>query len=490
MRKHGRYLTLAIALLVVLTAMCITASAGEYGAGCPFCNWYNGTVHGGIYIDVKGHYDNAGATQTEIFENVPDGRRIVRFYPGIWLGSPSPGRVTYWNITINGHADGYNFTEPESLPFCDWDIPPEDGTGEHCTVSCTGYGQCSVTYNASLYIVTGNNTITFWTSEQIDQFALLVVYENESMPEMQYWIKEGHVYLGPDDAPYYVDFAETPNTGPIEPDLISSAEHFTYGCPRPPGKYADEGGCWPCLNGNYIDAPNITYNNEYAKVSYHWTNIPPSYISSPSNRFLYSTLHVTSSRLWVTFLALKYDTTPPSVTNATASPAIIPEDTDNEPQWGENSTLNVTVTDASNIASVTINLSAIGGSANQPMTNIEGSDVWSVTANASNGTAGWNVTTNAYVPYSLQVNATDEHGYSNTNVSLILTVMKNGDANEDGNATDSDAMYIFRWWLHKPGFEQINRAAADVSGDGVVTAYDALYLFKWYLNKPGFEVLK
>jgi len=316
-KKHA---IVAVTMLTMLAALCTTASAGEYGAGCPFSNWYNGTAHGGIYIDVKGHYDNPGATQTEIFENVPDERRIVRLYPGIWLGSPYPGRVTNWTITINGHTDSYSFTEPESLPFCDWDIAPEDGTGEHCTVSCTGCGQCSVTYNASLYIVTGNNTITFWTSEQIDQFALLVVYENESMPKMQYWIKEGHVYLAPDDAPYYVDFAETPNTGPIEPDLLSSAEYFTYGCPRPPGKYADEGGCWPCLNGNNLNAPNITYHNGYGNVSYYWTRIPSGYITSASNRFLYSTLPDPSARLWVSFLALKYGTEDFFDTHAPANP--------------------------------------------------------------------------------------------------------------------------------------------------------------------------
>ena len=297
-KKHA---IVAITMLTVLAALCTTASAGEYGAGCPFSNWYNGTAHGGIYIDVKGHYDNPGATQTEIFENVPDERRIVRLYPGIWLGSPYPGRVTNWTITINGHTDSYSFTEPESLPFCDWDATPEGSTpeGTGCKVSCTGCGQCFVTYNASPYIVTGDNTITLWTSEQIDQFALLAVYEDESMPEMQYWIKEGHEY--PDNAPYFVYFNETVNTGPIDPDNISSVEYYTYAYPHCVG----ESG-WPYLNGNYIDAPNITYNNNYDDVLYYWTNIPPRYITSSSNYFHYPTLG--NDRLMVPILVLKYGT--------------------------------------------------------------------------------------------------------------------------------------------------------------------------------------
>lgn len=302
---------IAIASLVVLAALCTTASAGGYGSGCPFSNWYNGTVHGGIYIDIKGHYDEAGVTQTYTFENVPDGRKIVRLYPGIWLGSPSPGRVTNWSLTINGNLENFNFTEPSSLPFCDWDIPPEDGTGEHCKVSCSGCGVCSLTYNASPYIVTGTNTITYWTSEQIYHVALLVVYENESMPEMQYWIKEGHEK--PDSEPYFVYFNETVNTGPIDPDNISSVEYYTCGYPHCVG---GESG-WPYLNDNYIDACDYVYSYDASgdvyegsspgkefEVLYSWKNIPPGYITSPSNHFRYPTLG--NDRLMVPVLVLKY----------------------------------------------------------------------------------------------------------------------------------------------------------------------------------------
>jgi len=299
-----RRVIIAIAMLTVLAALCTMASAGEYGAGCPFSNWYNGTAHGGIYIDVKGHYDNPGATQTEIFEHVPDGRKIVLFHPSIWLGSPYPGRVTYWNITINGHTDSYSFTEPDSLPFCDWDATPGGSTpeGTGCKVSCTGCGVCFVAYNASPYILTGNNTITFWTSEQITHFSLLVVYENESMPEMQYWIKEGEENPDKESAPYHVNFPETANTGPIDPDSISSVEYFTHGYPHCIGENS-----WPSLNGNGINAPDITYNNGYSDVAYYWTDIPPSYINSTSNQVSYSSLG-DNERLMVTFLALKYGT--------------------------------------------------------------------------------------------------------------------------------------------------------------------------------------
>jgi len=220
-------------------------------------------------------------------------------YPGIWLGSPSPGRVTEWSIGINGHTDYYNFTEPASLPFCDWDCPPEDGTGEHCTVSCTGCGVCSVTYNASADVITGDNTVTFWTSEQIDQFALLAVYENTSMEELQYWVKEGQEY--PDTAPYHVYFNESSSSGPIDTGNISAVEYYTYGYPHCPG----ESG-WPDLNGNYIGVPNISKDNNYADVFYGWTEIPPAYIEAPDNCFLYPTLG--NDRMMVPVLGIHYST--------------------------------------------------------------------------------------------------------------------------------------------------------------------------------------
>ena len=98
--------------------------------------------------------------------------------------------------------------------------------------------------------------------------------------------------------------------------------------------------------------------------------------------------------------------TPPVVTSPTATPSTIPADGTTE------SLLSVTVTDDSEIHSVTIDLHAIGGSATTVMTDM-GDNVYSVTTTAAPGTEGI---------HSLPVNATDIHGYSNTSVSIQLTV--------------------------------------------------------------------
>ena len=173
------------------------------------------------------------------------------------------------------------------------------------------------------------------------------------------------------------------------------------------------------------------------------------------------------------------------VTNPSATPSLIPDDTDNAPGWGETTQLNVTVTDDSGILNVTINLSQIGGSSVQPMRKIEG-DIWSVTTNASAGTAGWNGT--AYVPYHLQVNATDIHGNSNTSVSIELMVMKNGDVTGDGFVDDGDGIRLMNhdYYPEDPRYGILSDTVADVTGDGIVDDGDGIRLMNhdYYPEDP------
>ena len=98
----------------------------------------------------------------------------------------------------------------------------------------------------------------------------------------------------------------------------------------------------------------------------------------------------------------------PSVSTPQAVPATIdPDDTDV-------TTLSVTVTDNYNsVASVTVDLSAIGKSATTAM-NTAGGDVYSVTTTAAVGTVPGN--------YNLLVTATDTSGNTNTAVSIPLAI--------------------------------------------------------------------
>ena len=167
------------------------------------------------------------------------------------------------------------------------------------------------------------------------------------------------------------------------------------------------------------------------------------------------------------------DTSPPVVADPSAS-QLIPDDIDGVPSWGETATLNVTVTDESDIAGVTIDLSAIGGSPVQPMTHI-GNNVWSVTTNASAGTPPQT--------YELQVCATDIHGYTNMHERVELVVMRNGDVTGDNDVTPDDVALLENYVTYPDQYTISSEFVADVTGDGAVNIADAMMLAN-YVASP------
>ena len=102
--------------------------------------------------------------------------------------------------------------------------------------------------------------------------------------------------------------------------------------------------------------------------------------------------------------------TPPLVTNPSANPPSIAAD------GVQKSQLDVTVTDASGIYSVTVNLSALGGLSAKEMVKIGDTNVYTTNTTAAVETSPGT--------YDLWVNATDNspNRNSNTSVSIRLTV--------------------------------------------------------------------
>ena len=190
----------------------------------------------------------------------------------------------------------------------------------------------------------------------------------------------------------------------------------------------------------------------------------------------------------------KVETLSPIVIKLSADQTTIPEDTDDDPLWGEMATVDVTVD--SNISTVSADLSSMpGGHAMKYLSNAgnySDGTFWCVfnVTNASVGSAIWNATSHTYEPYFIPLNATDTDSNSNTSVNLEIVVMKNGDVSGNGLVTLYDASYVSKWYIGTEGFETIPESVADVSGNGLVTLYDASYISKWYIGTEGFEVLK
>jgi len=297
MKKRYLIIPMVVLAVLALAAFSTPASAGGYCDGCPFDNFYNGTLaHGGIYFECKGWYDDQGVTENETFENVPNGREIVRFYPGIWTGSPTSGSDIHFSITINGNLTNFTYNNTGRSDCSDNQVCNITTSPQGCNISETGCGCDVIRYNdAASNITTDNNTIAFWTNEQIYQFALLTVYENASKPQIQYWVKEGHEY--PDEgSPYYVYFNETANTGKIYLGSLKSAEYWNYGYPHLFGT--------PELNGHDIGGPDVVRDNTYDTIFYGWLNIPADYVTASSNEFKYEGFY--NARLMVAVLVLNY----------------------------------------------------------------------------------------------------------------------------------------------------------------------------------------
>ena len=170
------------------------------------------------------------------------------------------------------------------------------------------------------------------------------------------------------------------------------------------------------------------------------------------------------------------DNEPPVIIDANATLDVILSDNGRPRAPGTNVTvLNATVLDSgSGVANVTINLSSIGGSDDQVMERIAGTDVWTV---ATTATDGINLT------HELVVTATD--GANNTNTSVIgLTVLLRGDVVRDGKLNSADVLYIAKYLVGKESMPSL--LVGDMSpdiGDDSITSADALYLAKYLVGK-------
>ncbi|HUV82033.1 MAG TPA: S8 family serine peptidase [archaeon] len=139
------------------------------------------------------------------------------------------------------------------------------------------------------------------------------------------------------------------------------------------------------------------------------------------------------------------------ITSATANPATI------EANGSDNTTFNVTTTGSGEIASVTLNLSAIGGSTAQAMANNSG--IWQYTTNTT--TLG---------TFYLPVNVTDNVGSSNTSVNITLSTIDTtlptstspSDIEFSANATASFDQWVLTdlhpgyYWILRKGTEIIS----------------------------------
>ncbi len=321
-KKIAPIVIAAMVAIVALAAFSTPVSApGNPGAGCT-CDTklYNASIRGGVYFEQQGWAQYNSMTKT--FNNVPSGIKEARVYTGFWQGSP--GKGGYFNITVNGHiTDTYRACDPcpnatGCAPYqpcrCDaLNASPGVGTcpNQECinnlaynqnfdrvniTDRIVGCGVQFVSYNATPYISPGTNTITVKTAPCADccrggwdgriyVIALLVVYENSSMPEITYWLNEGALYLetgsacdGPDD---HLDASKYFNGTHVSNP--TNVKLWSLGWPHVINT------SWMQFNDCYLDPPDITesYAGGYNEVLLRWQDIPTSCLNDTNNSLEY-----------------------------------------------------------------------------------------------------------------------------------------------------------------------------------------------------------
>jgi hypothetical protein len=287
---------ITIILLTVLAACGAPASAS-----CPCTTIDTDTINGSIYYKSCNSWPGDGVIghryKTCTFTDVPAGVKIARVHTGIWmLGS---GNV---EITVNGTASG-----PRAASgTCNCNAINDPDMHDYCTGSDVGF----ITYDATEDIPTDGGDVTVKVEStnaadgRIYTIALLVVYENVSLPSMTYWINEGARF-----SPTTTGFA-----GPYSEADVTDVTYWTLGVPHG----IDDGSGNAFLNSNGIGHWDHHEGGSFYDL-YRWDDISPDYLNEPNDQMSHpeaSEYDRLSTAVFMLERGGGGDTTPPaSVTN-------------------------------------------------------------------------------------------------------------------------------------------------------------------------------
>ncbi|MBC2764278.1 MAG: M6 family metalloprotease domain-containing protein, partial [ANME-2 cluster archaeon] len=238
-----------------------------------------------------------------------------------------------------------------------------------------------------------------------------------------YWINQS-IIVNAVDGVYYLpvtvyDNASSTNTSSVVQVIVDNTPPVVIANPigYPDGLSAANNGTRIILNASISDTlagvKNSTVNVSQINSSFgdiqltningFWINDRVIVMAPDGTYFLnftaYDNAYNCNDSAQVTVVI---DSTMPIILSADANPSVI------ESNGTDNTLLNVTAIDnGSEIASVTINLSAIGGLSAQVMTNYSG--VWQFITN-----------TTSFGTFELPVNVIDNAGNSNTSITILL----------------------------------------------------------------------
>jgi len=215
MNKKVKGMVMSALIIASMFALSAPAAASYTYDGYEVKTMTNGIVQGDVFVSCG---DNAGASdgRTDPRYNgpyrtnysVPNGDSVkwARLLVGVWGGTENS---TGWLNTTLHNGTQLNYLGNVTIgncTNCSTDDPAEDFNPTYNqtepSVYGTGHGVWMVAYN-----VTNNVSLNAWNNVtattysclsfdgRIYGIALVVVYENTSLPKVKYWVNEGNVNL-------------------------------------------------------------------------------------------------------------------------------------------------------------------------------------------------------------------------------------------------------------------------------------------------------
>ena len=428
-----------------------------------------GTVKGGVYID--GGHGVSFSPYTQSF-NVPEGNVTwARLYVGIWGGNEeNTGSVA---VTFNSEELGGAL-----------DLKGEVDTNPN--VYCSGHGVYWIYYAVTDNTTSGPVDAVVTTSGDIDGrvygVVLVAVYEESDGEKVEYWINEGNVNLhGPG---WYGEFGTNDEAladfaGTVDVDKFAMARLTVVYLTGTPGlndylyfndeKLCEEDNCDDIANSKQSFDIKTFDVTEYLDQK---TNIAEFKMGDED--YLHPVLAVLT--LHSELKIISAFSTPLGLDKKG-----ILNDNSRPRHAGDNETkITAEVVDIGiGIQSVTLDLSAIGGSAQTLMSGpYPNPGTYEVTTTATAGING----THAFV-----ITATDNGGNTTTAQTNELIVYRRGDVMRNNVVDMGDALYIARYTvgLETPDMDYFNfvgdvQPASD--GDHTTNMGDALYIARHTVN--------
>ena len=472
MMKPVRSLYLCIVIAAMLTLLVHPVLADYNFDGVPSTDQLvgaaYGTINGGVYVD--GGHGVGFSPYTQSF-NVPEGEvKWARLYVGVWGGNEeNTGSV----------AVTFNDKELETLEL-------EGEADTNSNVYCSGHGVYWIVYDVTGNQATSPVDAVVTTSGAIDGrvygVVLVAVYEDPYGQEVQYWINEGNVNLhGPGWSGEHGtnDEAVTEFTGTVDVDKFAMARLSVVYLTGTPGlnDYIYFNNQKLCDGDNCDDIAN-------SKQSFDIKTFDViDYIEKEANKAIFELGDEDYLHPVLAVLTLHSEL---KIISAFSTPQGLDDkgilNDNGRPRHAGDSETKITaeVVDIGiGIQSVTVDLSAIGGSAHTLMSGpYPNPGTYEVTTTATTGING---------TFTFVITAIDNGGNITTAQTNELIVYRRGDVVRNNVVDMGDALYIARYTvgLETPDMDHFNfvgdvQPACD--GDHTTNMGDALYIARHTVN--------